>query len=325
MNRRQFVLAGLAYPLVRPEYRLQFPRDHGAHPDYRQEWWYLTGWLKTAAGKDLGFQITFFRARPDLVTDNPSRFTPRQVLLAHAAIADPSVGRLRHDERAARTALDLAGAREGTTEVWLDDWSLKLEGNTYRSRIVAREFTLDLSFLARGAPVLQGEQGFSRKGRKPGEASHYYSRPHLQVSGKVNDAPVTGTAWLDHEWSSQYMDSEAAGWDWCGLNLDDGTGLMAFRMRSKEGDTRFAPDGVDFRPLRTWRSPRTGATYPVAMAVRTPRGEFTLEPLMDDQELDARASTGTIYWEGAVRALQGNKTVGRGYLELTGYWQPMKL
>lgn len=325
MNRRQFVLAGLAYPLVRPEYRLQFPRDHGAHPDYRQEWWYVTGWLKTAAGKDLGVQITFFRARPDLVTDNPSRFTPRQVILAHAAIADPSVGRLRHDERAARTALDLAGAREGTTDVWLDDWTLKLDGDTYRSRIVARGFSLDLSFLARGAPLLQGEQGFSRKGRKPGEASHYYSRPHLQASGKVNDVPVTGSAWLDHEWSSQYMDSGAAGWDWCGLNMDDGSALMAFRMRSKEGATRFAPEGVDFRPLRTWRSPRTGATYPVAMAVRTPRGEFTLEPLMDDQELDARASTGTIYWEGAVRALQGGKSVGRGYLELTGYWQPMKL
>lgn len=325
MNRRQFVLAGLAYPLVRPEYRLQFPRDHGAHPDYRQEWWYVTGWLKTAAGKDLGVQITFFRARPDLATDNPSRFTPRQVILAHAAIADPSVGRLRHDERAARTVLDLAGAREGTTDVWLDDWTLKLDGDTYRSRIVAREFSLDLSFLARGAPLLQGEQGFSRKGRKPGEASHYYSRPHLQASGKVNDVPVTGSAWLDHEWSSQYMDSGAAGWDWCGLNMDDGSALMAFRMRSKEGATRFAPEGVDFRPLRTWRSPRTGATYPVAMAVRTPRGEFTLEPLMDDQELDARASTGTIYWEGAVRALQGGKSVGRGYLELTGYWQPMKL
>ena len=325
MNRRQFVLAGLAYPLVRPEYRLQFPRDHGAHPDFRQEWWYLTGWLKTAAGKDLGFQITFFRARPDLVTDNPSRFTPRQVILAHAAIADPSVGRLRHDERAARTALDLAGAREGTTDVWLDDWTLRLEGDTYRSRIVAREFTLDLSFTARGAPVLQGEQGYSRKGRGPGEASHYYSRPHLQVAGKVNGAPVAGTAWLDHEWSSQYMDSGAAGWDWCGINLDDGTGLMAFRMRSKEGATRFAPEGVEFRPLRSWRSPRTGATYPVAFDVRTPRGEFRLEPLMDDQELDARASTGTIYWEGAVRALQGSTPVGRGYLELTGYWQPMKL
>lgn len=110
MNRRDFLAAGLAYPLVTPGYRLSFPRDHGAHPDFRQEWWYVTGWLKTERGEDLGFQATFFRARPDVETANPSNFTPRQVILAHAALSDPRHGRLRHDERAARTALGLAGS-----------------------------------------------------------------------------------------------------------------------------------------------------------------------------------------------------------------------
>jgi len=335
VRRRSFIALGCLYPFavfsqvkfpeVKPNPSFSFPDDHGAHPDYRQEWWYITGWLKTRSGQDLGFQVTFFRARPDIDTPNPSSFTPRQIILAHAALSDPRHGRLRHDERAARTALGLAGSKEGTTEVWVDDWSLLLSDGLYRSRIVARDFSLDLQFQAKGQPLLQGENGFSRKGHKPEEASYYYSRPHLVVRGKANGEDVTGTAWLDHEWSSQYMASEASGWDWCGINLDDGSALMAFQMRGKQGGVAFAPDGVSFEVLKTWKSPRSGTSYPVSMKVKTKERTLILEPLMDDQELDARASTGTIYWEGAVRALEGGKPVGKGYLELTGYWRPMKL
>ncbi|HXR58276.1 MAG TPA: lipocalin-like domain-containing protein [Burkholderiales bacterium] len=335
MRRRDFLavgcvysasaFAGVKYPEVTDNHPLVFPRDHGAHPDYRQEWWYLTGWLKTRAGQDLGFQITFFRARPDIDTPNPSRFTPRQVILAHAALSDPRVGHLRHDERAARAALGLAGSKEANTEVWVDDWSLLLSGSLYTAKIEAREFSLDLQFEATNKLLLQGENGFSRKGNGKGEASYYYSRPQLAVRGKASGEEVTGTAWLDHEWSSQYMASQAAGWDWCGLNLDDGSALMGFRMRNKEGGVVFAPEGVSFEPARTWKSPRSGTSYPVSMIVKARAKTFRLEPLMDDQELDARASTGTIYWEGAVRAYEGEKAVGKGYLELTGYWKPMKL
>ena len=323
MRRREFL--ALAFPVVLPGYRFQFPRDHGAHPDYRQEWWYITGWLKTKAGVDLGFQITFFRARPDIDTPNTSSFTPRQVILAHAALSDPRLGRLRHDERAARTALGLAGSMEQTTEVWVDDWKLALSSDSYAANVVARDFSLELKFDAKEKPLLQGENGFSRKGPGPGEASYYYSRPQLVVVGRANGEEVTGTAWLDHEWSSQYMASEASGWDWCGINLDDGSALMAFQMRGKSGDVVFAPSGTSLNTLRKWKSPRSGTEYPVAMKVKTPSRELRLEPLMDDQELDARASTGTIYWEGAVRAYEGDKPVGKGYLELTGYWRPMKL
>jgi len=316
-----FAFSRVKFPEVEPGRALRFPRDHGAHPDYRQEWWYVTGWLKTARGEDLGFQITFFRARPDIETENPSSFAPRQILLAHAALSDPKLGRLKHDERAARAALGLAGSKEGNTEVWVDDWKLLLGPEGYSARIRAREFELDLIFSA--APVvLQGRNGFSRKGSKASEASYYYSRPQLKVSGSADGRPVTGLAWLDHEWSSQYMDSGAEGWDWCGLNLDDGSALMAFRMRAKGGGVAFEPEGVSFEPLRTWKSPRTGAVYPVSMRIN---GQLRLEPLMDDQELDARSSTGTIYWEGAVTAYRGDAAVGRGYLELTGYWRPMKL
>jgi predicted secreted hydrolase len=319
------VFSEMKYPKVISNQLLQFPRDHGAHPDYRQEWWYVTGWLRTARGEDLGFQITFFRSKLNIENSNPGAFTPRQVILAHAALSDPRRGRLRHDERAARTALDLAGSREGTTKVWVDDWSLELLEEKYRARIEARDFSFDLEFASRVPLVLQGDKGFSRKGPAPDEASYYYSRPQLSVKGTANGSPVSGTAWLDHEWSSQYMAAGAAGWDWCGINLEGGGFLMAFRMRDKDGKTQFAPPGVSFEPLRTWKSPRTGVAYPVAMKVRTSDGEFRLEPLMDDQELDARASTGTIYWEGAVTAFRDTTPVGRGYLELTGYWRPMKL
>ena len=325
MNRRDFVLAGLAFPLVTPDYKLQFPRDHGAHPAFRQEWWYVTGWLKTARGEDLGFQITFFRSRLNIENANPSAFTPRQVILAHAALADPRHGRLRHDQRAARTALDLAGSREGATKVWVDDWSLELSEKKYRAGIKARDFSFDLELAPGVSLVLQGDKGFSRKGHKPDEASYYYSRPQLAVSGTANGERVTGTAWLDHEWSSNYMAAGATGWDWCGINLDGGGSLMAFRMRGTDGKTVFAPPGVSFEVLRKWKSPRTGTDYPVSVLVKANEREYLLEPLMDDQEMDVRASTGTIYWEGAVRASQGNRQVGKGYLELTGYWRPMKL
>ena len=320
MNRRQFLAAGLAFPVVTPGHRFQFPRDHGAHQDYRQEWWYVTGWLN-ANGEDLGFQITFFRTRLNIENSNPSSFAPRQLVLAHAALSDPRHGRLRHDERAARTALELAGTREGTTKVWVDDWLLDLNEDLYRARILARDFSFELEFASRNAPVLQGDKGFSRKGLKENEASYYYSRPHLKVSGTANGRPVAGTAWLDHEWSSQYMAAGASGWDWCGINLDDGGSLMAFRMRGKNGESLYSSSDSSFQVLRTWTSPRTGTIYPVSMKVN----QFELQPLMDDQELDASASTGTIYWEGAVRALLAGRQVGRGYLELTGYWRPMKL
>jgi predicted secreted hydrolase len=326
VRRRRFLAATLLplsawgakvrYPAVRPR-ALQFPRDHGAHPDFRSEWWYVTGWLDGP----LGFQITFFRARPEEASDNPSAFNPRQVLLAHVALSDPKRGRLAHDARAARDALGLAGAETANTSVWIDDWSLAREGDRYRARIAAREFDFDLAFAVNGPPLLQGDHGFSRKGHRPEEASYYYSQPQLQVSGKVNGRDARGTAWLDHEWSSAYLAPEAAGWDWTGLNFFDGGSLMAFRMRARAGGVHYAPPGVSFRPLRTWKSPRTGVEYPVSMQVN----DLRLEPLMDDQELDARASTGTIYWEGAVRAFAGEREVGRGYLELTGYWKPMKL
>jgi predicted secreted hydrolase len=336
--------AAQKYAQVRPGVELQFARDQGSHPQFRTEWWYLTGWVKDAGGRDLGVQITFFRNRPRVAEDNPSRFAPRQLLFAHAALADAKNGRLLHDQRAARAGFGLAEAQEERTEVVIDDWSLRQSARGYSAKVVAREFEYALEFKPTQPVLLQGERGVSRKGPKAEQASYYYSQPHLAVSGSITvkgeKREVSGQAWLDHEWSSEYLAPQAQGWDWVGLNLADGGALMAFRMRDKQGGTLWAggsirgadgrvrvlaPGDVRFEPLRRWRSPRTLTEYPVALRVRAGNMEFELDPMLDDQELDSRASTGTIYWEGAVSARSGGKVLGLGYLELTGYWRPLRL
>lgn len=335
---------GVAYPEVLPGMPIAFPRDHGSHPAFRTEWWYVTGWTTDRAGAERGVQVTFFRNRPGIGETSASAFAPRELLFAHAAVADPARGRLVHDQRAARSGLGLAQASTSTTDVRIDDWSLVREGERYRARIGAREFAIDLAFRATQPVLLQGERGVSRKGPLPGQASGYYSIPQLEVEGTVSLAggahPVGGRAWLDHEWSSAYVAPGAAGWDWIGVNLDDGGALMAFRMRGRGGGAfwaggtlreasgrvrTFAPDEVTFTPGRTWRSPRTGIAYPVAFDVRLGDVAVALEPLMDDQELDARASVGIVYWEGAVRVRGAGGLAGRGYLELTGYGAPISL
>ena len=190
----------------------------------------------------------------------------------------------------------------------------------------------------------QGDAGFSKKGPRPEQASRYYSEPQLRVSGSVSrhgkPVAVTGSAWLDREWSSSYLDPAAQGWDWTGVNLDDGSALMAFQIRGKDGKklwayatvrdaagrvTHYTPDQVSFSPQRTWRSPRTNASYPVQIEIRTGDTRWLLTPLQDDQELDSRASTGSVYWEGAVTVDRDGRRAGRGYLELTGYVEALKL
>jgi predicted secreted hydrolase len=329
------VFPAFAFDPVVPSKAIELPRDRGAHPGHRIEWWYVTGHLESKRGP-LGFQVTFFRIRNPDAEKSPSRFAPKQLLFAHGALADPARGHLLHAQRSARTLEGLVEARVGETHVRIEDWHLQREGDAYRTRIASDEFTLELTLSPTQPPLLQGERGFSRKGPDPRHASYYYSEPHLQVSGRVvtrgGADDVTGVAWLDHEWSSEPLAAEATGWDWLGVNLDDGGALMAFRIRAKDGSTlwsnatlrargaepRIFTTGIRFEVRRTWKSPRTGIVYPVAMDVQVADRTWRIEPLLDDQELDARSSTGTLYWEGAVRA-QSPAGGGRGYLELTGY------
>ncbi|WP_265950250.1 lipocalin-like domain-containing protein [Dechloromonas sp. A34] len=336
--------APIEFAVVRPGHILKFPRDHGAHPDFRNEWWYATGWLSLPDGSPLGFQCTFFRVRTGLGEGNPSAFAPRQLVLAHAAIADPQLGRLRYAQRTARTGFGRAGFAGGRTEVWIDDWRFEQDAGRYRLAVWAADFAYELSLAADGPPLLNGDAGFSRKAPDPRHASYYYSRPQLAVSGTLTrdgrPQAVTGRAWLDHEWSSQLLPEGAQGWDWLGLNLDDGGALMAFRLRSPDGSPLWAaatlqpagqvaqalpPAAVAFEPLRHWRSPRSGISYPVEWRIRIGQRTFEVRPLLDDQELDSRRSTGAIYWEGAMRVAEEGREVGRGYLEMTGYGERIKV
>jgi predicted secreted hydrolase len=397
MNKRSFLLALASLPAWRtlaaaplapvvpvhfaPVLRgrsLVFPRDHGAHPDFRTEWWYATGWLQLPDGSPVGFQTTFFRVRTGAGEGNPSTFAPRQLILAHAAIADPRLGRLRHDQRAARVlgganASSAAGAAYSLerTDIHVGDWSFRQDDDSrrrYLAEVKAEGFSYSLTLAADSPPMLNGEAGFSRKAADPKHASYYYSRPQLKVSGTLlldgRTQRVNGSAWLDHEWSSELLPEAAQGWDWIGINFDDGSALMAFRLRGREqvvpsaagrgdaalsvgpaeaqpqleslwsaGSLRHAdsrveilsPQAVAFTAMRRWRSPRTGVDYPVEWQVRVGARRFHLQPLLDDQELDSRRSTGALYWEGAVRVSEGGREIGRGYLEMTGYSEKIKV
>ncbi|MGY4828406.1 lipocalin-like domain-containing protein [Sphaerotilaceae bacterium SBD11-9] len=325
---------------------LVFPADFGAHPDTRTEWWYLTGALQ--AGERLfGFQVTFFRSATGLPAGG-SRFAAQQIVFAHAALSDVQAARQRHDQRIARAGFGIAEAAERDTAVRLRDWSLQRDtASSYRAEVRSDNagFRLGLRLAPTQPVLLQGEAGFSRKGTQAGFASHYYSEPQLDASGTLTldgrTLPVQGRAWLDHEWADTLLDPEAVGWDWIGMNLDDGSALTAFRLRRADGSPLYAggslrrpgsavrafgPDEVRFTPGRSWLSPASQARYPVQWTLDTPAGRHTIQALFDAQELDSRASTGAFYWEGLSDLLDAQgRRVGRGYLEMTGYAGKLRL
>lgn len=351
--------AGTPAPRALAPRPLVFPRDHGSHNDTRTEWWYLTGHAQAEGAPDdappaWGFQVTFFRSRVDSSAGLDGRLAARQLLFAHAAITDATARRLTHAQRIARwNGLPPGGApgpravfaSETDTAVHLRGWSFVREAadGIYRARIDERDLAIDLNARPTQPLLLQGDQGFSRKGPDPAQASFYVSHPQLAVTGTLRAGEhgrtlrVQGRAWLDHEWSEALMHPEAVGWDWTGMNLADGSSLTVFRLRRADGSAVWAggswrPGGADaparvfdphevlWRPGRVWISPRTGAPYPVEWQLDTPAGRFAIRAVADAQELDDRASTGAIYWEGLSELLDASgRVVGRGYLEMTGY------
>jgi predicted secreted hydrolase len=336
--------AGHGGALALPAKTLQFPRDFGAHPEFRTEWWYVTG-AAQAGPRNFGFQLTFFRSRVDATQGMASKFAARQLIFAHAAITDVQGRKLWHDQRIAREGFGIASASTGDMALKLRDWSLQTQGGKHIARLPATDFGLDLQFAETQPLLLQGQQGLSRKGPEKKQASYYYSLPQLAASGRLQvkgqSFEVTGKAWLDHEWSEEILHPDAAGWDWIGMNLDDGSALTAFRLRDKQGQalwdggsfrnaqgmfSAFEPGQVRFTPVRHWTSAQSQARYPVEWTVRTPAGAYTVRALLDNQELDSRASTGAIYWEGLSELLDSQgQPVGRGYLEMTGYAAPLRL
>lgn len=323
---------------------LELPRDHGAHPDTRTEWWYVTGLVDDAGGRRYGFQITFFRQGLAAGEPEPgsSIFRARQIAAAHLAIADIDSGGFHHAERLRRSGGGLAGWSTGDLHVWLDDWEMRRD-DTGRLTIVARDMMtglgLELELQPRKPVVLQGDAGYSQKGPSPGNASAYLSWTRMSVNGRIEvdgkESEVAGNAWFDHEWGSSQLGAGIAGWDWFSLRLDDGRDLMVYQLRRDDGSadsfssgTVVAVDGASTRlrsgdfeiePLDWWTSPATGGRYPVGWRVVIPEHGIDLEinALVPSAELDGRATTGVVYWEGPVEAA-GN-TTGEGYVELTGY------
>ncbi|MEO6326837.1 MAG: lipocalin-like domain-containing protein [Thermoanaerobaculia bacterium] len=335
-----------AFDPARP---LAFPRDHGAHDDARIEWWYVTGHLRDARGRESGYQLTFFRTGvfDTAPAAGGSPLQARDLYLAHFAITDAS-GSFRFAERAHRTGI-AAGASAGRLDVHNEDWSLQELGGSLvleaRRGWGAELERLSLILTPEKPLVLHGDRGLSRKGTEPDAVSRYVSFTRLKTAGwrtrgDVSE-PVEGSSWLDHEWGPGVLGPESAGWDWFALQLEDGRELMLYRIRARSGSaspfssgTLVRKDGTavaltssDFTIEETarWKSPRSGATYPARWVLRVPRESLALEvvPLVADQELVTPGSTHVTYWEGAcaVRAVDGDDRaqLGRGYVELTGY------
>ena len=347
LRRRTLVLAALAAASpahALPPTTLRFPRDHGAHPQLRTEWWYITGQAQ-AGEREFGFQVTFFRSRVDATQEMGSKFAAKQLVFAHAAITDVQGRKLLHDQRIAREGFGVVSASQDDTAIRLRNWRLRREGGAYVALIAGEEIGLQLRCAPTQPLLLQGRNGLSRKGPDERQSSYYYSEPQLAVSGALTlqgrAFPIKGKAWMDHEWSDEVLHPDALGWDWIGMNFDDGSALTAFRLRGKDGAALWdggsfrAPRGevfsfsrgeVIFSPQRRWKSPLSQASYPVEWRVRTPADFYTVRAVIDDQELDSRASTGAIYWEGLADLIDSNgKKVGRGYLEMTGYAQRLRL
>jgi predicted secreted hydrolase len=327
--------------------RFRFPQDHGPHPGFRNEWWYLTGNLDGEDGSRFGYELTFFRFALAPATEvAASGWQTRQVFIAHLAVTDAGNEEFRVAQRFSRAAAGLAGAQTGPFRVWIDDWSVSEidaggENSEERWLLAAQEdsFSLQLVLSAAKSPVLNGKDGLSRKSAAAGNASYYYSISRLDTAGSLRldgkEHAVSGLSWLDREWSSSALASDQQGWDWFALQLSDGSDLMFYNIRKRDGSqdphsagtwisadgtARYLPRGDLTLTVRDhWQSPQ-GGIYPALWDIRIPALDLsvTVTPLLADQEL----FTTVRYWEGAVDVTGrrgGAPVEGRGYVELTGY------
>lgn len=333
------------FPKATAPRRFEFPRDHGPHPEFRNEWWYLTGNLDAADGRRFGFELTIFRfALTPRLVESASAWRSRQVYIAHFAVTDADGERFYVAERFSRGALGLAGARAKPFRVWIDDWQIAAVADDtqrehWRLQAADDEFALSLQLVAAKPPVLNGNNGLSQKSAEAGNASYYYSITRWQTQGRLrlggDEFTVSGLSWLDREWSSSALASDQQGWDWFALQLSDDSELMFYNLRKTDGSqdtysggTWVAADGtsrhlerdqVSVTVTKEWASPE-GGIYPAGWQIRIADLGLLLEvtPVLDDQEL----FTTVRYWEGAVdvTGTRGDERIsGRGYVELTGY------
>jgi len=323
----------------------QFPGDHGAHPQFKTEWWYWVGHLKNKEGEACGYQLTFFRAavrKPD--PRARSAWSLHTVYFAHLAVSDPDRHKFQFREKAGRGALGLSGAEPGRLKVWIDGWQAEQVGQAIRLQARDEALGLDLSLTPLKPPVLHGDGGFSRKAAGFDAASYYYSLTRLDTKGQLTlngrSFEVNGISWMDHEFFTGSMAPGLVGWNWFALQLDDGREVMLYLLRHKDGSLDPASSGTlvdsagqtrhlksaDFQVKATgaWKSPHSGATYPAGWQITFPEEglNLTLTPTLADQEVRAGAPARVSYWEGQVKVQGRNDdrpVTGQGYVELTGY------
>ena len=341
---------------VVPGYAFEFPRDHFGHPEFESEWWYYTGNLFGESGRHFGFELTFFRRARAIDVEQPSAWDLDQVYLAHFAIADTDGERFLVAERLNRAGPGIAGADAGVRRIWNGNWSVEWRaGDEVRPAQVLTamhpEAALRLVLEPAKPVVVHGRDGVSRKvAGDPKAVSHYLSFTRMTAGGTVTldgeEFAVTGRAWMDHEFFSDYLTEDKVGWDWMSVQLDDGADLMLFGIRDAQqgyGPDTFgtwvdaggaahpiAPGGVAFRPGRRWRSAATGARYPVEWQVEVPDFDLRLDvrPRFDAQEVYTENGVLPVYWEGAVRfsgERAGRPVAGVGYLEMTGYAEKLRI
>lgn len=338
-------LLALAWQLALPGWHFEFPRDHGNHPDFKTEWWYFTGNLCAKDGREFGYQLTFFRQGifpPAQKLEATSRFVTRNLEFAHFTISDLARGKFLFSQVLSRGAFGEAGFESGARLAWIGGCSLELERDG-AFHLVGSDAgkSLDLVLRSTKPPAIHGENGVSQKADGEGRASHYYSLTRLETSGAVKvggeSFAVGGLSWFDHEWASNQLAKNQIGWDWFSLQFEDGSELMLFQLRTREGGrdhwsggswiaadgsvTRISNDDFTLDSSASWKSEATGASYPMQWRIRIPKLAIDLEVAarMKDQEL--RLSP-IAYWEGVVKACgtrNGRKLGGAGYLEMTGY------
>ncbi|HWE03333.1 MAG TPA: lipocalin-like domain-containing protein [Tepidisphaeraceae bacterium] len=318
-----------------------FPRDHGRHDSFKTEWWYFTGNLRDDAKREFGYQLTFFRTAVAPVTPRrPSPWAFHDLYFAHAAITDVAGQTFVFKDRLSRGRAGLAESSDTTLDVRLLDWKAILDRGAIRLQANEDSFSIDLSCAGGRGPVLQGPGGINAKGRRPEQASYYYSMTRLKTTGTLTlggkQFHVHGDTWMDHEFSSNALSADQTGWDWFGLSLADGNDLMIYRLRNRAGDADFLsgtiiqPDGtprylsardISLRPSKPWVSPASGSAYPQEWAVSV-RGmsQLTVRTRIPGQELITTASTKVDYFEGSADVLNSTGSmIGEGYLEMTGY------
>ena len=338
---------GAPYRLALPGYQYKFPRDHFNHPEFQTEWWYYTGNLHSSGGKRFGFELTFFRHGVDRETRPKNVWDVSDVWLAHFALSDIDGGRFYHTERLNRAGAGLAGADEAKARVWNGNWQSRWEGRGQNLQAVAEKFRIDLTVQAEKAPVIHGANGVSQKAAGEGRASHYISLTRLAAKGTIEvegkTFAVEGLAWMDHEFFTHQLDTNQSGWDWFSLQFEDGSELMLFRLRRKDGSAdpysagtyvdaqgharHLAASDFSLAPGKTWTSAETGARYPIAWNVRVPSLglDAAVSTRLQRQELTGKTMA---YWEGAVEvaaAKSGRAVKGVGYLEMTGYAGPVRM